>query len=107
MDGSQTLQIKAKSKTQWLIGLVQDEATSTLWFRQAAVLVAVKDAAGPEFRTVRSLAGQLNLGKPAVSRALDALERRGLARRVPDPADKRSVLVELTDDGHKSPLFAE
>ena len=31
---------------------------------------------------------------------LDVLERRGWVRRVPNPEDRRSVLVEITDDGH-------
>jgi DNA-binding MarR family transcriptional regulator len=30
---------------------------------------------------------------------LDALERAGWARRVPNPDDRRSVLVEITDEG--------
>jgi DNA-binding MarR family transcriptional regulator len=30
---------------------------------------------------------------------LDRLEQRGYIRRVPDPSDRRSVLVELTDEG--------
>ena len=30
---------------------------------------------------------------------LDALEREGWARRIPNPDDRRSVLVEITDEG--------
>lgn len=30
---------------------------------------------------------------------LDALERKGWTRRVPNPGDRRSVFVEITDDG--------
>jgi DNA-binding MarR family transcriptional regulator len=29
----------------------------------------------------------------------DTLERNGLARRIPNPADRRSVLARLTDEG--------
>ena len=32
---------------------------------------------------------------------LDALEAEGLVRRVRDPADRRSVLVELTENGRR------
>ena len=39
--------------------------------RQAAILMRIYLEPGPH--TVRGLAGALNLGKPAVSRALDAL----------------------------------
>jgi len=35
----------------------------------------------------------------AITRLLDQLERKGLTRRVPNPADRRSVLIELTDAG--------
>jgi len=33
---------------------------------------------------------------------LDRLEKAGLVRRVPDPEDRRGVLVELTDAGHRA-----
>ena len=32
---------------------------------------------------------------------LDALEKEGLVRRLRDPADRRSVIVELTDKGRR------
>jgi DNA-binding MarR family transcriptional regulator len=34
-----------------------------------------------------------------VTNTLDALERLGWARRIPNPDDRRSVLVEITDEG--------
>jgi DNA-binding MarR family transcriptional regulator len=33
---------------------------------------------------------------------LDRLERLGFIRRVPDPSDRRSVLVELTEEGRSA-----
>jgi DNA-binding MarR family transcriptional regulator len=42
-------------------------------------------------RTFRSTATMTSL--------VDALEREGWARRIPNPDDRRSVLVEITDDG--------
>jgi DNA-binding MarR family transcriptional regulator len=33
---------------------------------------------------------------------LDRLEQQGLIRRLPDPDDRRGVLVELTKAGHRS-----
>jgi DNA-binding MarR family transcriptional regulator len=65
--------------------------------RQAAILLRVSLDPGPH--TVRGLAEALQLGKPAVSRALDALEGLGLAMRVPDESDRRSVLVQSTARG--------
>ena len=42
------------------------------------------------------LASEGGLSTGAVTTVLDHLERAGLARRVPDPADRRRVLVETT-----------
>jgi len=65
--------------------------------RQSAILLRISLEPGPH--TVRGLAEALQLGKPAVSRALDALEGLGLATRVPDESDRRSVLVQSTARG--------
>lgn len=68
-----------------------------LSIRQFAILLIVAVEGGPQ--TVRGLAARLRLPKPAVSRALDRLEEVGLTRRVPDPADRRSVHILLTPKG--------
>ncbi len=49
--------------------------------------------------TVRDLAARLDVSKPAITRSLDRLEELGLARRGPDPRDRRSVLVLRTRKG--------
>jgi DNA-binding MarR family transcriptional regulator len=49
--------------------------------------------------TVRGLAGELNVSKPAITRALDRLGELDLARRKVDPMDRRSVLVQRTLKG--------
>lgn len=49
--------------------------------------------------TVRGLAADLNVSKPAITRALDRLGELELARRKVDPADRRSVLVQKTIKG--------
>jgi DNA-binding MarR family transcriptional regulator len=49
--------------------------------------------------TVRGLALELNVSKPAITRALDRLGELDLARRKVDPADRRSVLVQRTLKG--------
>lgn len=36
---------------------------------------------------------------PNITRLIDGLERRGLVEREPDPGDRRSVLVSLTETG--------
>lgn len=65
--------------------------------RQQAVLFLVYLTDPPH--TVRRLAGELALHKPAVTRALDRLEALGLVRRKDDPDDARSVLVQRTVKG--------
>ena len=52
-----------------------------------------------EAHTVRGLAADLNVSKPAITRALDRLGELDLARRKVDPMDRRSVLVQRTLKG--------
>ncbi len=49
--------------------------------------------------TVRGLAAEMNVSKPAITRALDRLGEFDLARRKTDPQDRRSVLVQRTAKG--------
>ena len=49
--------------------------------------------------TVRGLAAELDVSKPAITRALDRLAEFELARRKVDPADRRSILVQKTPKG--------
>ncbi|MEM1390483.1 MAG: MarR family transcriptional regulator [Pseudomonadota bacterium] len=65
--------------------------------RQQAVLMTVALTPGPH--TVRGLSAQLNIAKPAVTRALDVLERNQLIKRTPDQSDLRSIHVERTLEG--------
>ncbi|WP_018149510.1 MarR family winged helix-turn-helix transcriptional regulator [Henriciella marina] len=68
-----------------------------LTVRQQAILMTVALSAGPH--TVRGLASDLDLAKPAVTRALDALEKAGFVRRRRDEHDLRSVIIERTVEG--------
>ena len=65
--------------------------------RQQAVLMTVALTPGPH--TVRGLSTHLSIAKPAVTRALDVLERNGLIKRIPDENDLRSVHIERTTQG--------
>ena len=53
-----------------------------------------------EKQTVRGLATQLRVSKPAITRALDRLGELELTRRKTDPTDRRSVLVARTVKGY-------
>jgi MarR family transcriptional regulator, transcriptional regulator for hemolysin len=61
------------------------------------VLTNLKSAA---WRSQNDLATAVGIEGPTLTRHLDALERQGLVRRRQDPADRRAVVVELTDEGH-------
>lgn len=65
--------------------------------RQMALLLTVYLTPPPH--TVRGLAADLNVSKPAITRALDRLGTHELVRRKPDQADRRSILVERTVKG--------
>src|SRR5918998_1376468 len=65
--------------------------------RQLSVLLTVYLNDGPH--TVRGLAAELNVSKPAITRALDRLGELDLARRKVDPMDRRSVIVQRTLKG--------
>ncbi|MGE5540433.1 MAG: MarR family transcriptional regulator [Gemmatimonas sp.] len=68
-----------------------------LTMRQMAVVLTVYLKPPPH--TVRGLAAELNVSKPAVVRALDRLEELAFVRRRDDPDDKRNVLIERTVRG--------
>ena len=65
--------------------------------RQQAILMTIALMPGPH--TVRGLAEQLNIAKPAVTRALDALERLDFIKRVRDEADLRNIFLERRPPG--------
>jgi DNA-binding MarR family transcriptional regulator len=79
-----------------IVALVRSDGPD-LSARQMAVLLTVYLSEGPH--TVRGLAADLNVSKPAITRALDRLGELDMARRKVDPADRRSVLVQRTPKG--------
>jgi len=48
------------------------------------------------------LANDLELSSGAMTSRLDRLEETGLVRRLPDPEDRRGVVVELTEKGYEA-----
>lgn len=58
-------------------------------------LNAIENAGG---LTAGELASEVGLTSGAVTGVVDRLERAGFARRVPDPADRRRVKVEVTPE---------
>jgi DNA-binding MarR family transcriptional regulator len=87
-----------------LVGILRDTVVSLvrrdspdLSARQLGVFLTcyLRDGA----HTVRGLAADLNVSKPAITRALDRLGELDLSRRKVDPLDRRSVLVQRTVKG--------
>jgi DNA-binding MarR family transcriptional regulator len=60
--------------------------------------LAVIDGAG-EPLTPTQIGERVFSSSASTTGTLDALERRGWIRRLPNPDDRRSVLVEITDEG--------
>lgn len=65
--------------------------------RQTAILMTCCLVEGPH--TVKSLAAALNVNKPVVTRALNTLGSKGLARRLPCPDDRRVIYAVATNLG--------
>ena len=65
--------------------------------RQMAVVLTVYLSPPPH--TVRGLARTLNVSKPAITRALDRLEKLEFVRRRRDESDRRSIFVQRTVKG--------
>ena len=69
---------------------------------EVGVLSALRVAAPPHRLSPTTLFKGLMLSSAGMTSRLDRLERRGLVKRLPDPNDRRAVLVELTDAGRKA-----
>jgi DNA-binding MarR family transcriptional regulator len=65
------------------------------------VLTALRRSGSPYRLTPTSLYRSLMRTSGAMSNRLNRLEQQGLLRRVPDPADGRGVIVELTPAGKR------
>ncbi len=93
-----------QSNPDQLVGILRDTVVALvrrdgpdLSARQLGVFLTVYLTDGPH--TVRGLAAELNVSKPAITRALDRLGRLGYIRRKRDPDDRRNVLVQRTVKG--------
>lgn len=67
--------------------------------RQMVVLLTIYLEQPPH--TVRGLAARMNVTKPVITRALDALGALKFTTRQRDPRDRRNVLIGRTFDGSR------
>ena len=82
-----------------LLGELDRRIAATFGISQAAATaLAVIDGAGAPL-TPTQVAGRVLIASATTTATLDLLERRGWIRRVPNPADRRSVLIEITPEG--------
>jgi|ERR1043166_7240158 DNA-binding MarR family transcriptional regulator len=81
-----------------------DDTLAELGLAEGAwkVLTSLRLAGEPYRKSVGKLAKRAELSSGAMTNRLDRLEKVGLVRRVPDPEDRRGVLVELTEEGHRA-----
>jgi DNA-binding MarR family transcriptional regulator len=86
------------------LNAMADETLAQLGLAEGAwkVLTNLRFAGPPYRRSVGKLAKRAELSSGAMTNRLDRLEDAGLVRRVPDPEDRRGVLVELTKEGHRA-----
>lgn len=63
------------------------------------VLSALRRVGAPYQLSPGALVQQTLVTSGTMTNRVDRLERRGLVRRLPDPRDRRGVLVELTPSG--------
>lgn len=68
---------------------------------QFGVLTALRRAGPPFCLSPTALYNSLLISSGAMTNRLDRLTAMGLVRRIPDPRDRRSILVALTPKGLK------
>ncbi|MFI9386903.1 MarR family winged helix-turn-helix transcriptional regulator [Kutzneria sp. NPDC052558] len=90
-------QLGALASRSHLVERVMERAGITLDRPAVTVLVTVENAGHP--LRVGEIAKRMQVVGPHVTRVLHDLERLDLARRVPDPDDRRAQLIELTPAG--------
>jgi DNA-binding MarR family transcriptional regulator len=66
---------------------------------EVGALSALRTAGPPHRLSPTRLGRGLMLSSAGVTSRIDRLERRGFVRRLPDPDDRRGVIIELTEQG--------
>ncbi len=80
------------------VGLAQVQGGEPdLSTRQMTILLSIYLETPPH--TVRALAAKLDVSKPVITRALDAMGKLGLVTRRRDVTDLRNVLIQRTVQG--------
>lgn len=64
------------------------------------VITSLRYAGAPYRSSPSKLSDECDLSTGAMTARLDKMEAAGTVRRLPDPDDRRGVVIELTDEGH-------
>ncbi len=88
-------------RTARLVGDAQERCYARFGITRADfdVLATLRRAGGADGLSPGRLTGALMLSSGGMTSRLDRLERAGHLVRAPDPADRRALLVRLTDSG--------
>jgi DNA-binding MarR family transcriptional regulator len=97
----------AVQRIQWIFRALRRRMDETLAdhdlsYEEWGLLGHLKLAGAPYTSTPGKLAEKQGLSSGAMTNRLDRLEEAGLIRRRPDPDDRRSLHIELTDKGHNA-----
>jgi DNA-binding MarR family transcriptional regulator len=65
------------------------------------MLATLRRAGAPYRLSPTELFRSMMVTSGTMTNRIDRLAEKGLVRRVPDPEDRRGILVELTDQGHE------
>src|SRR3954451_16661964 len=86
------------------VGRAFDETLSAcgLSYPEYRMLLRLATRSADNRMSAGDLSRAVMLSSGAMTNRLDRLEESGLVRRVPDPRDRRGVLVELTTEGRKT-----
>jgi DNA-binding MarR family transcriptional regulator len=79
-------------------------ATAKRMGLEASELAALEHLQAAEPMTQKRLGERLSMSPGAVTAMIDRLERRGYVERIPNPEDRRSALVRITERGLEESL---
>jgi DNA-binding MarR family transcriptional regulator len=80
--------------------MVETLAEHGLKHEEWSVIAILRKAGEPYRVSAGQVAQRAEISSGAMTNRLDRLEKAGLVQRLPDPSDRRGVLVELTPKGY-------
>ena len=89
-------------RTGFVLGAELDRVVAaSIGLNQAATNTLAVIEGADEPLTPSEISDRTLISSATMTSTLDRLERRGLVQRLPNPEDRRSVLVQVTQDGQE------